>query len=503
MRDFTSRRRFLEASAVAGLGVGLGAEARALAPKSAGAMAVKPEAVKLRPEIEPVVRWIEETPRDRILNLAVEKLKAGLSYRELMAGLFLAGVRNIKPRPVGFKFHAVMVIHSAHLLGQSAAVDERLLPMMWALDTFKSSQAADEKEGDWALGPVDESKLPKSWQAKAAFRTAMEAWDSEAADAATVAFCRSHGAAEVMEEFWRYAIRDQRNIGHKAIFAAQSWRTLQAIGWQNAEPVLRSLAFGILDRQGDSGKHAVGPYLENIEAAKRFPEHWRTGAADKGASDRVLDELRHAKPTVAGSNLLEYVQGGVSPDAVWDGILKASNELLLRQPGIIALHAVTAVNALHFIYGAAGDEQTRRLCLLQAAGWAAMFRERVGAAPLVMINKLEPLDIPKSPADAVADVFATIGKSRTEAARKAMSFLNSGGSNEAVFAAARRMIFLKGRDSHDYKFGAAAWEESLLASTPQTRSILTAAMMGHLPSSTAPDSPLMTRAREAVATVLK
>ena len=32
------------------------------------------------------------------------------------------------PRPVGFKFHAVMVINSPHVLGQSAAVTERLAP---------------------------------------------------------------------------------------------------------------------------------------------------------------------------------------------------------------------------------------------------------------------------------------------------------------------------------------------------------------------------------------
>jgi hypothetical protein len=503
MRDSLPRRQFLEASAVFGLGASLGAEARAITPESAEAMAVKPEAVKLRPEIEPVVRWIEETPRDRVLNVAIEKLKEGLSYRELMAGLFLAGVRNIKPRPVGFKFHAVMVIHSAHLLGQSAAVDERLLPMLWALDTFKSSQAADEKEGDWALGPVDEKKLPKSWGAKKAFVNAMEAWDSEAADAATVAFCRSHGAAEVMEEFWRFAIRDQRNIGHKAIFAAQAWRTLQAIGWQNAEPVLRSLAFGLLDRQGKPGTDVVGPYLDNLEVAKTFPEHWSAGAADRGASDNMLDELRHASARAAGSGLTEYINGSVSPDAVWDGVLKCANELLLRKPGIIALHAVTAVNALHFIYGAAADETTRRMAMLQAASWVAMFRESIGDAPKFKINAMEPMEVSKSPADAIAEIFAAIKNSRLEAARKTLGFLKNGGTNEAVFAAARRMIFLKGRDSHDYKFGAAAWEESVLASTPGTRSLLTAAMMGHLPSSASPDSPLMIRSREAVSTILK
>src|SRR5207248_3436439 len=121
-----------------------------------------------------VVRWIEETPRDQIIDVGVGHLKNGLPYRDLLAGLFLAGIRNIKPHPVGFKFHAVMVINSAHLLGQTAAVEDRLLPLLWALDTFKNSQAQDVKEGDWALAKVDESRLPSPGKAKAEFLRAMD-----------------------------------------------------------------------------------------------------------------------------------------------------------------------------------------------------------------------------------------------------------------------------------------------------------------------------------------
>lgn len=503
MDDGISRRTFLHTSAVLGLGTGLASEVQAISPNTAEEMIVRPEAVQFRPEIEPVVRWIEETPRDQILNVAVAKLKGGLSYRDLMTGLFLSGIRNIKPRPVGFKFHAVMVIHSAHLLGQSAAIEERLLPLFWALDTFKSSQFADAQEGDWTLGPVDEAKLPNAWLAKDALIHAMKAWDSEAADVATVAFCRSYGAAEVMEVFWRYAIRDQRNIGHKPIFAAQAWRTLQVIGWQNAEPVLRSLAFALLDREGKPGTDVVGPYQENLEFAEEFDEYWIAGNPDHGASDNLMADLRSPSPQETGAYVLDYVQGGVNPAAIWDGIVKSAYEILLRQPGIIALHAVTSIHALHFIFGVAADQQTRKMAMLQAASWVALFRDRIGDVKKLRLDKLDPLDLPAQPEEAVADIFATIGKSREDATRKTLQFLIRGGTNEAIFAAARRMILLKGQDSHDYKFGAAAWEEALLASTPRTRRLLTAAMMGHLPSSTAVDSQLMIRSREAVSSILK
>ena len=49
---------------------------------------------------------------------------------------------------------------------------------------------------------------------------------------------------------------------------------------------------------------------------------------------------------------------------------------------------------------------------------------------------------------------------------------------------------------------AAAWEECVLASDPKWRAPLAAATMFNLPGAKSPDSPLMIRAREAVANVL-
>jgi hypothetical protein len=465
-------------------------------------MAVGPDAVRFRPEIEPVVRWIEETPKDRALEVAVEHLNAGLSYRDLLAGLFLAGIRNIKPHPVGFKFHAVMAINSAHLLGQTAPVTDRLLPMMWALDNFKRSQEQDIKEGDWTLGKVDESRVPGHGRARDEFARAMDNWDADAADAAVAGLCRSSGAAEAMEPLWRYAVRDQRNIGHKPIFAAQSWRTLQAIGWQNAEPVLRSLAFGLLDLHGDSRHVAVGPYEANLENVRKIRDDWQTGKADPSATREMLEVIRQASPEESSAAAVKLLNRA-SPDSLWDAAVLAGNEMMLKKPNIVALHTVTSGNALHFIYGASGDDTTRRLALLQAVGWLPIFRAALKPPDGPTIDALEA-DRPESSGDdAVGEIFATVSENRSKAARKALGYLENGGSPDLIFAAARRMIFHKGRDSHDYKYGAAAWEECVLASDPKWRAPLAAAMMAYLPGSKTADSPLMIRAREAVSRVLE
>jgi hypothetical protein len=307
-----------------------------------------------------------------------------------------------------------------------------------------------------------------------------------------------------MEPLWRYAVRDQRNIGHKAIFAAQCWRTLQAIGWEHAEPVLRSLVFGLLDLQGDTRPRPVGPYEPNLENAAKIRPEWPVGREDAAATRALLGVLRQATPEAASEEAVKLLNHGIAPGSLWDAAILSACELLMHNPGILSLHATTATNALHSIYTASGDDLTRRLALLQAVGWQPLFRGRIKPGSSTGIDTLPASpDVRLSGGDtAVGEIFATINDDRTKAATKAMAYLSGGGPAELIFDAARRMIFHKGRDSHDYKYGAALWEEFLWSTEPKWRNHLVAASMFNFPGAKTPDSPLMIRARDALAAVM-
>jgi hypothetical protein len=439
---------------------------------------------------------MEETPREKIVDKTLEQIQAGLSYRDMMAGVFLAAIRNIKPRPVGFKFHAVMAVHSAHLLAQAARTSDRLLPLFWALDNFKSSQAQDVKEGDWTLAKVDEVRVPKPEKSRTLFMEAMDTWDSDKADVATAALCRSTGAGEAMELFFRYGLRDQRNIGHKPIFAMQCWRTLQTIGWQHAEPVLRSLAFGLLDRQGDAAAEPVGPYNANLENAKQFRDGWGVGNLDASATTSMLATLRQADPEGVGRAVVEAVNREVAPQSIWDAVALAASEMLMQDPGIVALHAMTSANALHYIYTISSDDTTRRLALLQAASWMPLYRQRVRDNHAMRIETLEPRT-PES--EGVDEIFGLVERDRAKAAATVLGYARAGRSLETVFDRARQMIFLKGRDSHQYKYGGALWEECMLAGDPRCQPLLAAAGMFYVPGTDASDVPLIVEARQGLA----
>ena len=381
----TSRRQFLGTTIGAGLGGVAGVPLLPqLAPVAAQEANLHPHHVTFTSDIEPIVRMIEDTPRQRLLETVAAKIRDGLSYREILAGLLLAGVRNVQPRPhVGFKFHAVLVVNSAHLASISSPDADRWLPIFWALDYFKVAQVSDVQEGDWTMSAVNERQLPAGPAAKTEFQQAMERWDVEAADSAVAGWSRTAGMSEVFELLFRYGARDLRDIGHKAIFVANSYRTLQCIGWRYAEPVLRSLTYALLNHTGEPNPSQADlapdqAWRENRQSIADLPADWLSGRIDEAASQDLLAALRKDSSADATRQALELLQRGVSPQSIWDAIFLSAGELLMQQPGIVSLHALTSANALHYAYRTIGDHTMRPLLMLQNVAFLCHFRDRLG-----------------------------------------------------------------------------------------------------------------------------
>jgi len=497
------RRSFLKRAASAGAIVGLGDPVifSRLPRVSAAEGTLDPKFVRFDPEIEPLVRLIEDTPRERLLEEIAARIKHGTTYRETLAALLLAGVRNIQPRPVGFKFHAVLVVNSAHLASQNAPDSDRWLPIFWALDQFKSSQARDVTEGNWTMPAVDESAVPTAEKARGAFTAAMDAWDESKADAAVAGLARSGGAQELFDIFCHYGARDFRDIGHKAIYVANSWRTLQNIGWQHSEPVLRSLAYALLEHEGENPSTRDAdqdrPGRRNLERLKSIRAGWQGGSRNADATKEFLSVLREGSPDDASERVVELLNRGTAPQSLWDAIFLHAAEMMMRKPGIVSLHACTTANALHFAHKHTFNDETRRYLLLQAAAFPTLFRERAGAGDGVAIEGLEPGESPADAPRAIGEIFDEIGRDRMLSARKTLAFLRSSGQARPFIDAAQRFIYLKGTDSHDYKFSSAVLEDYLHLD-PSVRDRFLAASVFWLKGSSAPDSSLVGRTRAAL-----
>lgn len=500
----SSRRRFLQGTTGALASLADLTFLRGLPVVSAADAQVDPMIVRFQPEIEPLVRLLEETPRERLLEEVASRIKGGTTYREILTALLLAGVRNVQPRPVGFKFHAVLVVNSAHLASLSSPEEMRWLPIFWALDYFKVAQAADVREGNWTMQPVDEAAVPHGRHARQAFTEAMDRWDEQAVDPAVAGLARSTGANEIFELFARYGARDFRDIGHKAIFVANSWRALSCMGWQYAEPVLRSLAYALQDRGGDgppdSDAAADRPWKQNRELAKQIRAEWQDGKLEDSATTELLAALRTSSETEVPQQVVALLNRGVAPQSIWDAILVGAGELLARAPGIVALHAVTSSNALRFAYEASDNDDTRRMMLLQNAAFVPLFREAVqrrgGELADIKLDALEPL-APESNDGGVDDIFVDVSEDRLRAARKTLAYARQHPNPERFINTARALVFLKGKDSHDYKFSSAVLEDYYHVS-PAWRDKYLAASVFNLRGLRAPDTALAERSRAAL-----
>ncbi len=502
MSNRLTRRGFLGTTATAGALVGLGDFGFLTQLPAAESRSV----VELSTDIEPLVRLIEETARPKLIEAVAGKIRGGTSYGELLAAAMLAGVRGVKPRPVGFQFHAVLVIHSAHLASLAARDNDRWLPLFWALDNFKESQATNQqKNAGWKMPPVDEAKLPAPGSARQAFVEAMDNWDEAAADRAIAALARVASATEIMELFWRYGCRDFRDIGHKAIYVANGTRTLNTIGWRHAEPVLRSLAYALLEHEGDNpakrDADADRPFRENLPRLAAIPAGWRSGKLDPKASADLLATLRKATPSEASAAVVDLLKKGLHPQVIWDGLFLTASELLLRQPGIVGLHCVTTVNALHHAFQISGVDDTRKLLMLQGAAFLTLFREAMGRRGKVSDAHLDTLPVEKAEGGKIGvdPVLALAGKDRSAAAVRALALLNADPAQaEPLMAGARRLIFSKGTNSHDYKFSSAALEDYYHVS-PAWRSRFLAGCMVQLRGSGEADNKLIEQTRAALA----
>lgn len=456
------RRQFFRRGAAAATGA---AGLSWLPELSAAEVELPNTAVQFRPEIEPLVRLLETSSREQVIDRVLAKIREGTHYQELLAALFLAGIRNVQPRPsVGFKFHSVLVVHSAHQAAIAASSEHRWTPLLWSIDYFKRAQQSDVKEGDWTMAQPPTEKLPEPQQALKALDVAMSKWDIEAADAAATVVARTATGGQILNLLAKHAARDYRSIGHKSIYLANAYRTLNVIGWQHCEPVVRSLCYAILNHNGEpnpatSDLTADRDGRANWTLVDQLDKHWYTIQSKPVDTRVVAESLRSATPSEAAKLVVELVKSGTDPNNIYDGIMLASAELVSKQPGIVPLHAVTTSNAIRYLYRQVQDHRVRQWLLLQNASFIPHFRQSAEGRGKLGNNDLLELQAAKDSRTNLDGLFKQIGSNRQAAAETVMSLAQTPQAAYQLIGRAREMVFLKGNDAHDYKFSSAALED--------------------------------------------
>jgi hypothetical protein len=489
---------------------------RALAEEKPAPIA---DSVRFGPDLEPIIRLIEDTPRSECVRVLIDQLQKGLPYHRLLASVFFAGIRRLN------SFHDVYKIQSVHQICSQLRPEERLLPLFWAVDGFKTRQQ------EWPNPPLTEltGPMPAASEAAVDLASALEKADIETVEKSLVVLARSRGVAQAKEQLWLYGCRNGLTGGHGAIAVASCFRALDAIGWEHAEPVLR-IVLRDVTALGGKGK-ADQYFLPNTARADRhlekLPQGWTGGQANQMATLELFEQLREGKAEPACQLAIEQLLKGVGAQAIWDAVHLATAELMMRKDNgwevsSRPLHSNTSTVALRHASRASDSMRTTLLTLLQAVAWAAdktASELRDKSLRDIQITQLPRAELPADSAEAVADIFSQVPlrhyhwdaqnqkavleygnrADADEACRKVLTLARERPEAVPLYAQAARswMCRKSTADPHEYKFLAAILEEAELAS-PQWRPHILAASVHFLHGQQSPDFPAVQQAREAL-----
>jgi hypothetical protein len=304
----------------------------------------------------------------------------------------------------------------------------------------------------------------------------------------------------MFEILWPLAARSYVNIGHKMIYAAQTRRVLERLGWEVAEPALRSLVNALLHQP--SGRQ-VDDFRHSQEMVQTLPERSPAIKQDPTQGKGLLAELRALDPLAAQKRVAAALSEGVDAGTIWEALRAWASELFLRrlrsQPAydraaLLPVHAVTVVNAFGYAWRTTRSEATRRLMILQASGWLARLRDDliqiVGLAPPArVIDALgREVDAKAAAEDLLQDPTPDVMRVRLRDPLRRSAY-----QAELIGHLAR-----KGIEAHQHKYAAAVFEESGLAHESWAPYLLACAVP-YLPGQAEAETELARRSLRTIA----
>ncbi len=347
MAALHTRREFLadvgQGMLIASVGFGAAVE-MGLAPARADQ---GPEALGFGP-LEPLVSLMQETPTPRLLPLVVERIRAGVGLRDLVAAAALANARTFGGEDyVGF--HTMMALAPAYHMAMELPAPQRPLPVLKVL--YRNNHRIQEVGGRKAevLRPVRSGTMPGPRAGGEGLRDAVRRKDMDAAERTFAALSRGPGtpaneaAARELFNLVLWTVQDNTEV-HRVVLPYRAWDLLELIGLEHAQTLLRQSVRYCVKSERD-GRHGGTADEPRTLLPKLLDEHKLLGrsagtrAADDPWVERMSRTLLESTPQAAAGAAAAALAEGMGYEAVGEAISLAANQLLLRDAGRTAQEA--------------------------------------------------------------------------------------------------------------------------------------------------------------------
>lgn len=323
-----SRRGFLadvgKGMIAAGLGTGLATEL-GLCPAVAGD---EPKDLSFG-TLEPLVARLQETPKDKLLPIVVEKLGSGTDLKRLTAAAALANARTFGGEDY-FGFHTFMALAPAFHMATELPRERQSLPLLKVL--YRNAHYTQEVGGvkHQTLGPLS----PISTGSPEDVHRAVDAGDKAAAERALAAAGRT--SPEDALDAALLGVEDNHDV-HTIVLPWRSYAMLDIVGRDHAVTLLRQsvrqCAKQCADMKGRdqflaTQRKMVPALLEKYKLPK---DSRGTRAADDAWIEKLCATIQLGSQEQAGEAVAAALADGFAPEQIGEAISLAANALVLRQ----------------------------------------------------------------------------------------------------------------------------------------------------------------------------
>src|SRR5436190_6141692 len=250
MNTHHTRREFLadvgRGMLVATVGYGIAHEL-SLAPAFA---ADAPDALDFGP-LESLVRFMQETPADKLLPALAGKLKSGADLRRLVAAGALANARTFGGEDyVGF--HTMMALAPSFHMARELPESLQPLPVFKVL--YRNTNRMQEKGGrkEEVLHAIKPAQLAEGQQGADAVREAVRRKSVDEAERLLATIAQG-GASDALNDLL-FTVQDTTEV-HRVVLPYRAWDLLDLIGKEHAHTLLRqSVRYCV---KAESGSHTA------------------------------------------------------------------------------------------------------------------------------------------------------------------------------------------------------------------------------------------------------
>ena len=332
MNSPKSRRQFLadvgRGMLVASVGYSAATEL-GLAPAFA---AEAPETLEFG-SLEPLVRFMQETPIDKLMPGLAARLKSGTDLQRLVAAGALANARTFGGEDyVGF--HTMMALAPSLHMARELPESTQALPVFKVL--YRNTNRIQEKGGrkEEVLHAVKPAQLGEGRGGAESIRDAVHRQAVDEAERLFAAIAQA-GSDEALNDLL-YTVQDHTEV-HRVVLPYRAWDLLDLIGQEHAQTLLRQSVRYCVKAESwphtSTDKQPATLLPKLLEDCKLLDRSAGARTADDSWVDQLSQTIFKSTPEKAAEAAASALSEGFSPGAVGEAISLAANQLVLRDMG--------------------------------------------------------------------------------------------------------------------------------------------------------------------------